>query len=117
MISMTALIAGCSPSAKDKISDDQKEIRARHILLRSKANADEIIKKLDMGDGFVSLAKRFSTGPSGPKGGDLGYFGKGMMVPAFEEAVFALKIGEISPPVKTEFGWHIIKVEDIRRKK
>jgi peptidyl-prolyl cis-trans isomerase C len=93
----------------------ESEMRARHILVKSEDEAMAVIKELDGGADFAELAKAKSTGPSGPRGGDLGYFGKGRMVPEFETAAFALKAGEHSKaPVKTQFGWHVIKVEDLR---
>jgi peptidyl-prolyl cis-trans isomerase C len=71
----------------------------------------DIIAKLNDGGDFAALAKEFSTGPSGPNGGELGSFGRGQMVPAFETAVFAMPVGSFSAePVQTQFGWHIIKV-------
>lgn len=94
----------------------EDQVRARHILVEDEATAKEIIKKLDGGAAFEELAKEESIGPSGPRGGDLGYFAKGAMVPEFAEAAFALKAGEVSKaPVKTQFGWHVIKVEDRRK--
>ena len=94
----------------------EEEIRARHILLKEKAEADEIVKELEGGADFAELAREKSTGPSGPNGGDLGYFKKGQMVPEFEEAVFALEPGSYTEePVKTQFGWHVIKLEDKRQ--
>ncbi|MCP4690176.1 MAG: peptidylprolyl isomerase [Desulfobacterales bacterium] len=90
------------------------EIKARHILVKNEEEAKEIRTALDNGGVFEDLAKEKSVGPSKDKGGDLGWFGKGRMVPAFEEAAFAMKKGEISQPVKTRFGWHIIQVEDSR---
>lgn len=93
----------------------EKEIKARHILVDSEEQAKAVIEALDGGADFVELAKERSTGPSGPQGGDLGYFTRGRMVPEFEEAAFALeKDGYTKEPVKTQFGWHIIKVEDMR---
>lgn len=93
-----------------------EEINARHILVKEKAEAEEIIKELEGGADFIELAKEKSTGPSGPNGGDLGYFGKGQMVKPFEDAVFALEPGAITKePVQTQFGWHVIKLEDKRR--
>ena len=65
---------------------------------------------------FSELAKARSTGPSGPNGGNLGWFSKGMMVPPFEKAVLVLKVGEISDPIQTQYGWHIIKLVDVREK-
>ncbi|WP_346913256.1 peptidylprolyl isomerase [uncultured Roseibium sp.] len=92
-----------------------EEISARHILVKDKAEAEEIIKQLEDGADFAELAKEKSTGPSGPKGGELGYFSKGQMVPEFETAAFALGKGSITKePVQTQFGWHVIKVEDKR---
>ena len=91
-----------------------QEVKARHILVKKEEDALDIIERLNRGDDFVALAKEKSTGPSGRNGGDLGYFPKGRMVKSFEEAAFALKAGGISAPVKSSFGWHIIKVEDKR---
>ena len=90
------------------------QIRARHILVKTEEKAKEIYEMIAHDGDFVELAKKHSTGPSGPNGGDLGYFGKGQMVPEFSKAAFALKVGEVSPPVKTQFGWHLIKLEDRR---
>lgn len=91
------------------------QVKARHILVKEEEEAKGVIKMLDEGADFVKLAKEKSTGPSGPNGGDLGYFGQGQMVPAFEAAAFALDKGaHTKEPVKTQFGWHVIKVEDKR---
>lgn len=93
----------------------KEEVRARHILVKTKAEAMAIIAELKGGADFAGLAKSKSTGPSGRSGGDLGYFGFKQMVPPFSQAAFSLKPGEIThEPVKTQFGWHIIKVEDRR---
>lgn len=93
------------------------EIRARHILVATKNEAEALQRQLSEGANFEDLARDNSTGPSGPQGGDLGYFTRGTMVPAFSEAAFALSAGDVTPsPVKTDFGWHIIKVEDKRLK-
>jgi peptidyl-prolyl cis-trans isomerase C len=93
------------------------ELHARHILVKSEDEAKTIITALDAGADFVEQAKAKSTGPSGPTGGDLGFFGKGRMVPGFEKAAFAMKAGEHSKtPVQTKFGWHIIKIEESREK-
>lgn len=95
----------------------QDEVHARHILVDTKEEAEDIIKQLDDGADFAELAKEHSTGPSGEKGGDLGYFGKGQMVPEFEEVAFALEPGQhTEEPVKTQFGYHVIEVEDKREK-
>ncbi|WP_174802691.1 peptidylprolyl isomerase [Martelella limonii] len=94
-----------------------EEVHARHILVENEAEANEIIKELDGGASFEELAKEHSTGPSGPEGGDLGYFTKGQMVPEFEAAAFALEPGKYTEtPVKTDFGYHVIEVEDKREK-
>ena len=93
----------------------EKEVKARHILLKEEKEALDVIKELDGGADFAELAKKKSTGPSGPRGGDLGFFGKGQMVPAFEAAAFALDKGAYTKtPVKTQFGYHVVLVEDAR---
>lgn len=95
----------------------EEEVSARHILVKEKAKADEIAAKLKAGGDFVALAKEFSTDPgSKDNGGDLGFFGKGQMVPVFEETAFKLNKGEVAAPVESQFGWHIIKTDDKRTK-
>lgn len=92
-----------------------KEYKARHILVETEDKAKELIAELSKGGDFAELAKTHSTGPSGPKGGDLGWFGTKQMVPEFSAAVQKLGKGEYSKePVKTQFGWHVILVEDSR---
>ena len=92
-----------------------EEYKARQILVRTEAEAKKIIAKLAKGSDFAELAKKESTGPSGPKGGDLGWFASGQMVPPFSEAVIALKDKEFTKePVKTQFGWHVILREEAR---
>jgi len=99
-----------------KDNPPQDQIHARHILLKTEKEAVDVIKELDGGADFETLAKAKSTGPSAPSGGDLGYFVAKDMVPSFSEAAFALKKGEYTKkPVKTQFGWHVIKTEDRRK--
>ncbi len=95
----------------------RQEMRARHILVKTEEDAHEIIERLGRGSDFAELAQEKSTGPSGSQGGDLGYFAKGQMVPEFEKALESMKKGEISEPVQTKFGWHVIKLEDKRQSK
>ena len=97
--------------------ESKPEVSARHILVKTEEDALDIIERLNRGSDFAELAKEKSTGPSGSRGGDLGYFSKGQMVPEFDKVVFVLKKGEVSEPVKTRFGWHVIKVEDKRDSK
>jgi peptidyl-prolyl cis-trans isomerase C len=93
----------------------EEEVSARHILLEDEAAARAVIEALAAGGDFATLAQERSTGPSAPSGGDLGYFTKDQMVAPFSEAAFALNPGEYTVvPVKTQFGWHVIKVEDRR---
>ena len=93
------------------------EIKARHILVADEAKAKEIKAKLDAGEDFAKLAKENSTDTqSAEQGGDLGWFGAGKMVPAFEEAAYKLKVNEISQPVKSDYGYHIIQVTDKKEK-
>lgn len=105
---------------KNKEEFNEKEsVHARHILVKTEDEAKKIISQLKSLSGeklktkFIELAKKYSTGPSGSKGGDLGYFSKGQMVPAFNDKVFSMKKGQVTlKPVKTQFGYHVIYVED-----
>ncbi len=104
---------------QNKTSFDQKEeVRARHILVKTEEQAKEIKEKISAGEDFAQLAKEHSTDEmTKESGGDLGFFGKGKMVKEFEEEAFGLGIGEISNPVKTDYGYHIIKVEEKKEAK
>ena len=96
---------------------DPTEYKARHILLKDEARAKELIKQLNDGEDFEETAKKESTGPSGKNGGDLGWFSSAQMVPAFSQATAKLMKGTHSQtPVKTRFGFHIIKLEDSRKR-
>ena len=90
------------------------EVRASHILIENKQEAQKVLDKIKGGASFEDLAKKHSKCPSGRKGGDLGYFGRGQMVKPFEEAAFKLNKGEVSGLVETQFGFHIIKTTDKR---
>lgn len=90
------------------------EYNASHILLETEEEAREVAALLADGADFAELARARSTGPSGPEGGDLGWFGPGAMVQPFEEAVMTLAVGEVSGPVQTRFGWHVIRLDDMR---
>ena len=101
--------------AKEKAG--QEEVHARHILVKTEAEAKSVIAELDKGADFAALAQKYSSDPSAGSGGDLGYFGHDDMVKDFADAAFALPAGKYTTtPVKTEFGWHVIKVEDHRVK-
>ncbi len=89
-----------------------KEVRAAHILVDKEAKAAELLQMIKNGTSFADLAKQHSTCPSGRKGGDLGWFKKGMMVKEFEDAAFNHAKGEVVGPVKTQFGYHLIQVVD-----
>lgn len=98
-------------------ANQSSEYQASHILLEDEARAREIIAELDGGADFADAAKKYSTGPSGPNGGDLGWFADGAMVPEFSAAVAAMEPGSHSAqPVKTQYGFHIIKLVDKRTK-
>ncbi len=94
-----------------KLSETER-LRARHILVATEKEANDIYARLKKGEKFEDLAKQYSLDGSKDYGGDLGYFTQPEMVPEFSKAAFALKKGEVSKPVKTDFGWHVIKVED-----
>ena len=103
---------------------EKSKVRASHILLKTQAEAESVTKELQglkngaLNAKFAELAKSKSTGPSGPKGGDLGFFGQGQMVPAFNDVVFKMNKGELTKtPVKTQFGYHVILVTDKQESK
>ncbi|HSR54699.1 MAG TPA: peptidylprolyl isomerase, partial [Alphaproteobacteria bacterium] len=92
-----------------------KQVRARHILVKTRSEAVNAIAMLRRGKDFAELASEISIGPSKSQGGDLGFFKREQMVPAFSNAAFSLRKGEVSKaPVQTRFGWHVIKVEEIK---
>lgn len=95
-------------------TDLGEEYNASHILVDTEEEAKAIVEELADGAEFAELAKEKSTGPSGPNGGSLGWFGAGMMVPDFETAVVGMEVGAVSAPVKTQFGWHVIKLNERR---
>ena len=98
-------------------SGTEQEVRARHILVPTEDEAKAVLAEIKKGTDFAELAKQKSKDPgAAAEGGDLGYFSKDQMVPEFAEVAFKLNKGEVSDPVKTQFGWHIIKVEDKRTK-
>jgi len=115
--------AAVSAEAEHKVYEDavkqmtnEQEVRARHILVPTEEEAKAILAELKKGADFAALAKEKSKDPGAAEGGDLGYFSKEQMVPEFAEVAFKLEKGQISDPVKTQFGWHIIEVEDKRTK-
>ncbi len=100
---------------QDKFTIGTK-LKASHILVETEKEANDILERINKGEGFAKLAKSLSKDKgSAQKGGDLGYFGKGKMVPEFEKAALGLKPGEVSSPVRTRFGYHIIKLTDIQK--
>ena len=111
---------GVPEEAAKKIYDEksagmkpEEEIHARHILVSTEAEAKQVAERLKKGEDFATVAKEVSKDPSA-EGGDLGFFSRGQMLKPFEDAAFALEIGQVSEPVQTQFGWHIIKVEEKR---
>jgi len=98
-----------------KTFQPQEEVHARHILVTDEADAKAIKAEIDGGASFEELAKSKSIDPGAANGGDLGFFSRGMMVPEFETAAFALQPGQVSEPVQSQFGWHVIKLEEKRQ--
>jgi peptidyl-prolyl cis-trans isomerase C len=88
------------------------KVHAAHILVKSEGEANGLMAKVKAGESFADLAKKHSGCPSGKAGGDLGWFGRNMMVKEFEDAAFGGKKGEVVGPIKTQFGWHLIKIVD-----
>jgi peptidyl-prolyl cis-trans isomerase C len=102
----------------DDVAKQQKpeeEVRARHILVESEPDAQAALKRVKAGEDFAKVANEMSKDP-GSKGGELGWFTKERMVPEFAEAAFKMQPGQISDPVKSQFGWHVIQVEERRQK-
>jgi peptidyl-prolyl cis-trans isomerase C len=95
---------------------NEEEVRARHILVETEDEAKAILEQLKGGADFATLAKEKSKDPGGAEGGDLGFFTKGQMVPEFSEVAFKMYEGQLSNPVKSQFGWHIIKMEEKRKR-
>jgi len=115
--------AALSDAAEHQVYDEaikqaksEEEVHARHILVPTEDEAKAILVQLKGGADFATLAKEKSKDPGAADGGDLGYFTKEQMVPEFAEVAFKLDKGQLSDPVKTQFGWHVIKVEDKRMK-
>ena len=88
------------------------KVRASHILVQTEEEAKDLLAKIKEGADFGELAKEHSLCPSKRDGGDLSFFGRGMMVKPFEDAAFELEVGQVSEPVETQFGWHLIKLTD-----
>ncbi len=116
----TSIVGAVSQDAAKKIYDEkiatmkpQQEIHARHILVATEDEAKKVKQRLENGEDFATVAKEVSK-DAGAEGGDLGFFTRGQMLKPFEDAAFALEVGQISDPVQTQFGWHIIKVEEKR---
>ena len=93
-------------------AQEYTQVHAEHILVKTASEAQQIKKNIDEGGSFEYYARVYSLCPSGANNGDLGYFGKGQMVREFEKAAFETPVGEVSKPVYTQFGWHLIKVLD-----
>ena len=87
-------------------------VKASHLLVKTEEEAKKLKEEIDNGKDFAKLAREVSLCPSGQNGGDLGYFAKGQMVKEFEDAAFAMNVGEVSNPVKTQFGYHLIYLTD-----
>ena len=95
-------------------AEEIPEFNASHILLETEEDAIAAKERLDAGEDFAAVAQEVSTGPTGPNGGNLGWFGLGAMVPAFEEQITSLEVGEVSAPFETQFGWHIATLNETR---
>ena len=97
-------------------AEPETEYKAAHILVETEEEAQKLVEEIAGGANFAALAQENSIGPSGPSGGDLGWFSDGIMVPEFFDAVAALEVGTVSGPVQTQFGWHVIKLSETRIK-
>lgn len=111
---MTPAAIQAAYEARFEGAEAQQEYNASHILVETEEAAAAIKAEIDGGADFAATAREKSTGPSGPNGGQLGWFGTGAMVPSFEAAVIALEVGQVSDPVQTQFGWHVIILNETR---
>jgi len=93
-----------------KMNKEFTQVRASHLLVKTEEEVKKLREEILAGKDFAEVAKEISLCPSGAKGGDLGYFGRGQMVPEFDAAAFSLPVGEVSEPIKTQFGWHLLVV-------
>ena len=106
LFSALLVLCGCA------FAEDYNMVKAKHSLVDTKAQATKIKTDIDEGGSFDYYAQKYSKCPSGRNGGSLGYFVRGQMVPEFENAAFNAQVGKVTEPVKTQFGWHLIMVED-----
>jgi len=93
-----------------KMNKEFTQVKASHLLVKTEEEVKKLREEILAGKDFAEVAKEVSMCPSGSKGGDLGYFGRGQMVPEFDAAAFSLPVGEVSEPIKTQFGWHLLVV-------
>ena len=117
LFAILVLLAGTSfawgtKTTEEAVPEGPTQVAAEHILVKTAAEAMEIKKEIDNGGSFEYYAMRYSICPSAKNGGYLGYFGHGQMVPEFEKKAFSMEVGEVSSPIRTQFGWHLIKVVD-----
>lgn len=113
LVLIVGAIFTCSQTIGAKMNNNITEVRASHILVLDEQQAKDLKTKIDNNEiSFEDAAKEYSQCPSKAQGGDLGYFGRGMMVKEFETAAFNGEVGKVTDPVQTQFGWHLIKVVD-----
>ena len=109
-LAVVVLLTGVSFASRGEVQDES-QVCASHILVKTAAEAVQIKKDIDNGGDFATYARLYSLCPSSQNGGQLGCFGRGQMVPEFERKAFSMETGEVSDPVMTQFGWHLIKVD------
>lgn len=97
---------------EETMNKEVTQVRASHLLVQTKEEAVKLREEILAGKDFAEVAREYSLCPSGQKGGDLGFFGRGKMVPEFEQAAFSLPVGQVSEPIQTQFGWHLLIVTD-----
>ena len=98
----------------NKMNKEVTQVRASHLLVKTQEEVEKVREEILAGKDFAEAAREVSLCPSGKQGGDLGFFGKGRMVPEFEQAAFSLPVGQVSEPIQTQFGWHLLIVTDQR---